>query len=205
MIYVREHLRSRGGFTLIELVMVIVLIGIVLGVSAPVFFGNSSGIEVGAMVRKVQSDIRYTQSLAMNRSRLDTPNLSSPTYRYRIRFNVADSDCSYTNQYNVVSDADNNGTWGEYPNGASFVESAREPSGGNEYFCVQLDTGDYAGITVTADFGGGEAGTLEFDTLGIPYDSDGAKLMAPVNVTVAKGAASRTVTVTPYTGTVVLQ
>ncbi len=205
MTYVREEKLLQGGFTMIELVMVIVLIGIVAGVAAPVFFGNSSGIEAGVMVRKVQSDVRYAQSLAMNRSRLDTPNISSPTYRYRIRFNGADTSCAYTNQYNIVSDADNNGTWGENPNGAAFVESAREPVGASEYFCIQLDTGDYAGITVTADFGGAEPGTLEFDTLGVPYNSDGAKLTAPVNITVSKGGASRTITVTPYTGALLLQ
>ncbi len=185
---------------MIELVMVIVLIGIVAGVSAPVLFGNSSGISAGLMARKVLADVRYAQSLAMRRTNISTPNASSPNFRYRIRFNVADADCAYTNQYNIVNDANSNGTWGEKPNGSSVIESGREPASGDEYFCIQLDTGQYAGLSVTADFGGAEAGTLEFDTLGVPYNSDGVKLTAAATITITKGGASKTVTVTPYTG-----
>lgn len=190
---------------MIELVMVIVLIGIVAGVAAPVLFGNSSGIDTGVMVRKVLSDVRYAQSLAMRRSNIPTPNVSSPSFRYRIRFNVPDASCAYTNQYTIVNDSDNNGTWGENPNGITVVESGRAPVSGAEYFCVQLDTGDYAGLSVTANFGGGEAGTLEFDSRGIPYDSDGTELSASVVITVAKDSASRTIIVTPYTGAASIQ
>ena len=157
------------------------------------------------MVRKVQSYLRYAQSLSMRRTNLATPNSSSPTFRFRIRFNVVDANCAYTNQYNIVNDADNNGTWGEQPNGSAVVESAREPTSGAEYFCIQLDSGEYAGLSVTANFGGSEPGTLEFDTLCVPYDSDGVKLTAAATVTVSKGTATRTVIVTPYTGAIKIQ
>jgi prepilin-type N-terminal cleavage/methylation domain-containing protein len=199
-----KRYRERG-FTMIELVMVIVLISIVAGVAAPVLFGNSSGIDTGVMVRKVLSDVRYAQSLAMRRSNIPTTNVSSPNFRYRIRFNVPDASCAYTNQYTIVNDSDSNGTWGENPNGTTVVESGRAPVTGAEYFCVQLDTGDYAGLSVTANFGGTETGTLEFDGLGIPYDSDGVKLLATATITVSKGTASRTILVTPYTGAASIQ
>ncbi|MBE9527867.1 MAG: prepilin-type N-terminal cleavage/methylation domain-containing protein, partial [Proteobacteria bacterium] len=44
---IKRAIKRNGerGFTMIELVMVIVLIGIVAGVAAPVLFGNSSSID----------------------------------------------------------------------------------------------------------------------------------------------------------------
>jgi prepilin-type N-terminal cleavage/methylation domain-containing protein len=196
---------TNKGFTLIELVMVIVLVSILAAVMSPVLFRDTSSVSAGALVKKVLNDIRYVQSLALIRSNLDTPDTSNPAFVYRIRFNVADADCSGTNQYTIVNDADNDGNWGENPNEAGLVESAREPSTGASYFCVQLDSGDYAGFTVTADFGGATPGILEFDTSGIPYDSDGARISASKTVTITKGAETRAITLTPNTGMVSLQ
>jgi prepilin-type N-terminal cleavage/methylation domain-containing protein len=194
---------AHGGFTMIELVMVIVLIAIVAVVAAPMLFRSTSTVGAGAMARKVKDDVRYAQSLAMVRSNLDTPAQSSPTFRYRVRFNVADANCAGAAQYTIVNDEDNNGAWGESPNAGGVVESGRDPATGSTYFCVQL-TGDYSGFTVTANFGGSVPGILEFDTRGIPYDSDGVKLAAAKNITIAKDGESLTLTVTPNTGLVTL-
>jgi prepilin-type N-terminal cleavage/methylation domain-containing protein len=196
---------DRRGFTIIEVIMVIVLIS-VLGASASLmFYGGTSSLGVSAAARKVADDIRYAQSLAMARTNLDTPNLSNPSFTYRIRFNVADANCSYSSRYTIVSDADNDGTWGERPNGAGVVESARDPATGTDYFCVQFDTGDYAGFALSADFGGSSAGILEFDPYGIPYDNDGARLASAKSVVVSKAGQSATVVVTPNTGMVAVQ
>lgn len=188
------------GFTLIELVLVITLTAIVAVVAYPMIFGGTSAISVPVFTKKVQEDIRYTQSLALLRSNLDTPNATNPTFRYRIRFNIADASCPGSSQYTIVNDADNNGTWGENPNGSGAVESARNPSSGDSFFCVGMDTGDLNGFQVSADFGGSVPGILEFDTMGVPYDSDGMRLTASKTVTVAKNAITGTVTVTPETG-----
>lgn len=193
-----------SGFTMIELVMVMVLAAIVAAVAAPMLFKGSTSVGVGAMGRKVKNDVIYARTLAMARSNLDTPDVSSPSFAYRVRFNVADANCAGTDQYAIVNDADNNGVWGEYPNGAGVVESARTPATGEEYFCVPL-AGDYAGYTVTADFGGSVPGVLGFDTRGIPYDSDGVRLASAVTITIAGGGNSVTLVVTPNTGRVALQ
>lgn len=198
---------SKRGFTLIELLMVIGLLSILSAVAVPYLFSGPAGVSVPAMAKKIKNDIYYAQSLAMRGYNLDTPASANPAFRFRIRFNTADANCAGTNQYAIVSDADNNGAWGENPNSSAVVESGRNPVNGDPYFCVRLDpnTGDYSGFTVSANFGGTAPGVIEFDNMGIPYDSDGARLAATGTVVVSKGGASATVSVTKNTGMVTVQ
>jgi len=201
----RRPVTSRRGFTVIELVMVLVLVTILAAVAAPMIFGGKGTLTVPAVAAKIADDLRYAQGLAMRRSNLETPATNNRLFRYRVRFNVADASCSGADQYTIVNDEDGNGTWGENPNGSGNVESARMPSDGSEYFCVRLNTGDYAGITASADFGGATPGILAFDPLGTPYDSDGTRLAAAKTITVTDGTTSATITVTPNTGKVTVQ
>ena len=188
------------GFTIIELIMTMLLAAILAAVAAPYLFRGQAPLTVPAFARKVADDIRYAQSLAMLRGGLETPQTTNPYFLYRIRFNVADANCPGASQYAIVSDADNNGAWGERPNGSGQVESGRLPSTGAEYFCVSMESGDYAGFTIAADFGGSIPGALSFDSLGVPLDSDGAALSAVKTVTVSRGGESALITVTPKTG-----
>jgi len=188
------------GFTIIELIMTMLLAAILAAVAAPYLFRGQAPLTVPAFARKVADDIRYAQSLAMLRAGLETPQTTNPYFLYRIRFNVADANCPGASQYAIVSDADNNGAWGERPNGSGQVESGRLPSTGAEYFCVSMESGDYAGFTIAADFGGSIPGALSFDSLGVPLDSDGAALSAVKTVTVSRGGESALITVTPKTG-----
>ena len=188
------------GFTIIELIMTMLLAAILAAVAAPYLFRGQAPLTVPAFARKVADDIRYAQSLAMLRGGLETPQTTNPYFLYRIRFNVADANCPGASQYAIVSDADNNGAWGEFPNGSGQVESGRLPSTGAEYFCVSMESGDYAGFTIAADFGGSIPGALSFDSLGVPLDSDGAALSAVKTVTVSRGGESALITVTPKTG-----
>ncbi len=65
------------GFTLIELVMIIVLLGILAVVAAP-RLGNIASTNAGAFTDKLRADIRYAQNLAMTRNA-----------RFRVHFNSA--------------------------------------------------------------------------------------------------------------------
>lgn len=191
------------GFTLIEMIMVIVLVVILAVVAAPMIFRAGTSISVHAMSKKIRDDILYAQSLAMQRHKLSAPttNVTNPVFRYRVRFNYNDiTNCPGTDNYSIVNDSDFDGTWGE-----DATESAREPSTGEDFFCVLLDTGDFAGITVSADFGGSTPGLLEFDHFGVPYDSDGVRLTAVKTITVSRAAETAVISITPYTGRVTIQ
>lgn len=198
-------LMKNKGFTIIELLLTMLLAAILAAVAAPYLFHGEAPLTVQAFAEKVVDDVRYAQSLAMLRSALETPENSSPYFIYRVRFNAADPNCPGARQYTIVNDADNNGAWGERPNGGGHVESARLPSTGAEYFCVSLENGDYAGFSVTADFGGGTPGILGFDTLGVPLDSDGAPLAASRTITVSRGGESAFIIVNPKTGFTAVQ
>lgn len=190
---------------MIELVMVIVLAAILAVAVSSLFTRGVPSVSASAMAKKIRDDIRYTQSLALSRSRLDTPNTANPVFAYRIRFNAADASCNYANQYTIVNDADYNASWGENPNGSGVIESARNPVTGASFFCVQFDSGDFKGFTVSADFGGTIPGVLQFDVYGIPYNSEGVKITAAKTIVVTKGTETASLTLTPNTGWVNLQ
>jgi prepilin-type N-terminal cleavage/methylation domain-containing protein len=166
---------NRKGFTLIELVMVLILIGIVASVIAP-RLGEMSSVEAGVFADKLRADLRYAQNLAMTRKQ-----------RYRAYF---DASPAPNPGYAVVNDANGNGTWGE------AGEFAQDPAGGGS-LSVALNTGKYAGIGFSSI---GFAGSyLEFNSLGVPFDGGGA-LIADKSVTISPGGA--TITVTARTGAV---
>ncbi len=83
----RQHLKNAKGFTLIEIVSVILILGIIAAVAVPSF--DRSGIDVGTWASTIETDIRYAQELAMSRN----PASGSP-----ITINFIAS----TNSYSIV-------------------------------------------------------------------------------------------------------
>jgi MSHA pilin protein MshC len=168
---------KRNGFTLIELVMVIVLIGILAVIAAPKL-PNITTTNAGAFADKLRADIRYAQDLAMARG-----------LRYRVYFNAVPAPAQ---GYAVVNDANGNGTWGE------AGEIASDPAGSGN-LTVTLNTGNYAGITISVV--GFTGSYVEFNSLGVPFDGGGV-LAAAKSVTATGGTANWTVTVQAQTGAV---
>ena len=110
---------NRKGFTLIELVMVIVLIGILAVIAAPKL-GNITSTNAGAFTDKLRADVRYAQNLAMTRNARTRVNFSTTSY------SVLSSPSGTCNPF--TTDVD--------------------PATGGPY-SVTLDTGSYAGIALT--------------------------------------------------------
>lgn len=192
------------GFSLIELILVLVLVAILAATVMPYIFSGESAVSASVVAAKVKNDIRYAQALAMGRHKLSSPTAAgttNPVFAFQMRFNFNDAaNCPGTTNYSIVNDADFDGTWGE-----DSTESAKLPSTGAAYFCVQLDSGDYTDIT--AGYGGLTDGILQFDTFGRPYDyviatTTATLLTAAATVTLTKGSASSTITITADTGLV---
>ena len=178
------HYPKSGGFTLIELVMVLVLIGIIAAFAAPKF-RNITTSNAGAFPDKLRTDIRYAQNLAMTR-----------TSRARVYFNgtgTAPNPAGYA----VVIDT-------SVLHDCSVFTAATDPAGGAS-LRVTLNTGNYAGITVTPTPG---MNCLEYDSLGRPYNCNAvpANCLSPSSGLVisvnANAVAVGTVTVTAQTGVV---
>jgi MSHA pilin protein MshC len=131
---------SKKGFTLIELVMVLVLIGIIAVFAAP-RLNNLTTTTAGLFADKLRADIRYAQNLAMTRN-----------MRYRVYYNLAPAPVP--NGYAVVNDT-SGGAW-------SSFGFAQDPAG-NGNLSVTLNAGQYAGITIS-----NAGGFIEFNSLGAP-------------------------------------
>lgn len=159
---------NRKGFTLIELVVILVLLGIIAAFAAP-RLGNVTDSNAAAFADKLRADIRYAQSLAMTEGR-----------RYRVYVNALPAP---NPGYAVVNDANGNSTWGE------AGELAIDPAEGNP-LSVALDTGQYAGITVSTPAGG----YVEFNSLGAPATGGTTLVISPgglaVVITAQTGAVN---------------
>jgi MSHA pilin protein MshC len=175
---------DRKGFTLIELVMVIVLIGIISIAVAPRLM-NVTMTNAGSFKQKLTADIRYAQNLAMTRNS-----------RTRVYFNGTGTAPNPAGYAVVIDTSALHDCTGFTP--------AADPAGGVS-LSVILNTGDYAGITVTPAPG---MNCLEYDSLGRPYDCDPvpANCLSPASGLVisvnANAVAVDTVTVTAQTGAV---
>ena len=156
---------DRKGFTLIELIMVIVLIGILAVFAAPKL-GNITSTKAGAFADKLRANVRYAQNLAMSQNK-----------RYRVYFNT--NPPSPAAGYAVVYDTSGGG-WTSF----GF---AQDPAGSGN-LSVTLNTGDYAGITVSTPAGG----YVEFNSLGVPT--------AAATITITPGGQQ--VAITAQTGAV---
>lgn len=154
------------GFTLIELVMILVLIGIIAAVAVP-RLGDVTGMKSSSFADKLRADIRYAQNLAMTENQ-----------RYRVYVNIAPAPAPAG--YAVANDTDGDGTWGE------AGEFAADPAGSGN-LSITLNAGEYAGITVAPNT------FVEFDALGRPTVGGGTVLTlspggATITITAQTGA-----------------
>ncbi|MCH8156684.1 MAG: prepilin-type N-terminal cleavage/methylation domain-containing protein [Nitrospinae bacterium] len=61
-----QRVRRDQGFTLIEIISVILIVGVMVAVAVPMF--DTSGISVAEAASIIKSDIRFVQELALSRN-----------------------------------------------------------------------------------------------------------------------------------------
>lgn len=137
------NIRNLKGFTLIELIIVMAIIGVMAVVAVPVISTNLTSSRTKEALEEVRSMSRYCQRYAME------------TQRWcRVIFRTSDEEVRL--QYST--DEANNSGWTQMDH----------PTNGG-LFEIQLGQGNYTGIDITATAING-SDSVVFDGFGIPRD-----------------------------------
>ena len=172
----QKKVNSLAGFVLLELVAVIVILAILSIVAFPRII-NMSVMRIDMAAKKIQSDIRYAQSLAISTQR-----------RTRVRFNP-DNDW-YRLQIRDQSDS-------------NWINLADPLTG--ETFRVWFNTGDFQGIDLgVVIMDGRERNYLVFDKWGNPYRGN-RLLRDKATIPIISGTEQRDIQVERNTGRVYIQ
>ena len=171
------------GFTIIELVMVIIVVSILAAVAVPQFARHWTGIKLGNATMKIASDIRYAQNRATTTQQRSRVSFLSPT-TYEVRYCTAYDNtpdvCNCTGAWNYATDPYSRGD-----------------------FQINLNN-DFSGVTISGILND----CIEFDSLGRPYYNANCTTATSCNssaqsqVTVQYSGNNKIITVLPQTGMV---
>lgn len=167
--------RRHHGFTVVELILVIVLVGIISAVAMTRFFDRTI-FDADAATEQLRATLRYAQKIAIAQHRPVFVQLAPNRIALCFRNEAV---CAPANQ--VIA-----------PSGGNSASAATlEACGSRSWMCE----GRPANITATANIA-----VLGFDALGQPFDVPQTAVFGGLTVTVRGGATTRTVTVAPETG-----
>ncbi|OGW72673.1 MAG: hypothetical protein A2Y02_03005 [Omnitrophica bacterium GWA2_52_12] len=166
---------SARGFTLMEMVAVLFVLGLIAGLSLPNIYSAIQNFRLNSAARKMTADIRYAREMALSRHGTYGITVSADTNTYSI-FSLSGSTKT------VLTDS-----WRQLP------------------LSVTLDgTSGYAGVTMgTVDLcesGGCPLVDLRFDSFGTPSDSSGTAMASNATIQLQSGGVTKTVTIQPETG-----
>ncbi len=168
----------RGGFTLVEIIIVIMIIGIAAFLAVPMF-SSAADIQISTAANIIASDLEYVKSLAITRQK-----------NYSVIFDPANES------YRVV-ETSIPGTPIPHPikPGATFVVTFTGDSRTNHVNIVD------------ANFDADADKTITFDYLGTPYRDNSGVLPLTANGQISLSADTfvMTVVVEPVTGYITIQ
>ncbi len=130
--------KKQSGFTLIELVIVISIIGIISYVAIANFDVSNTKLQYESALQKIVTDVRYARELATTHGQ-GTHVYIDPA----------------TNEY-----------WFKWEDG-NYIQN---PVKGGD-FVIQLGTGNFNGVQITASAFSGSLPRLDFDTGGSPLNN----------------------------------
>ena len=172
----------KGGFSAIELVVVI-LVAAVLAIVVGIGASEIQGAKLSSAARKLESDIRYAQQLAM------TKRIS-----HGLVFNFNVSGGAAPNTYTVFQVS------------VPANVPARDPAGGANMIINYNTDPELQGVTITGpSFCDGVnpcGSTLQFNGEGVPTNTAGSLPLVSGSVVLNYQGASTTVSVVPQTGKV---
>jgi prepilin-type N-terminal cleavage/methylation domain-containing protein len=166
----RSRPEIRGGFTLIELIVAIMIIGILTGIAVPVT-RSLADTRAGAALRQIERDLTYARERAVATGVL-----------HRVVFDTS------AHSYSVVT------VTGTDPAGTTTT-SVPLPGSGRP-FVQALNTGDFQGVTLTTASFNGQS-SVTFDWRGVPWAGGTSNWSADGQVTVVGG---RTITLRRISG-----
>ena len=176
---------SNNGFTLIEIMIVMLIMGIVAMISLPTLSSALAEIRLSGTASEIVTALEYAQSTAMS---------SGANTRVTIDHTA---DTILVERFQISGDIMSGAT--EIPesdiDSGSFVTMAH-PLKRGEYFSISLTSEDrFKGVDISsATFGAGNSVT--FDTLGAPSEG------GTVTLVFGTGSRQATITVDPLTGKV---
>lgn len=175
---IRDHKESKQvyGFTLVELIVVVIIIGIAALMAIPMFSG-ASDMQVRSAANQIAADLEYARSMAVTHQT-----------GHAVVFDVAN------NSYEIRED----------PYGAGNVINHPVSSGSYEVSFPDISSLDDVDIT-NANFDLDISDTITFDYLGSPYSGIGtASPMNTGQITVQADSFTLTVDIEPVTGYVTI-
>ncbi len=147
----------RKGFTLIEAIIAILISGI-LSAIAVLTLPNTAGMSLDMAARRVQSDIRYIQSLAVSTQRWTGITFSAASDNYALYSDGLDDGVSDPSGWAIISDPLTRGN-----------------------YIIQLNSGEFAGIDLNTVYFNGDDNSLVFDRWGNPYSYTGSGAPVALN------------------------
>ena len=168
------EIRHRG-FSLIELITVMVIIGALSALAYPRMATGYYQLQIAGAARKLQHDIRYAQQTALNNHLKIDVVFDAANERYRVADVAANANVTnpFTRSAGVTGSDWTTGLYVDYPNNSELKTVLMNSS---------------------------TAGTLRFSTIGHPADTSDVELTANFDIILTCQALTKTVRVTPATG-----